>query len=478
MWNPWTLGNMGDQTKIDIPGLLDPAGTSTTNNTAAENQAARAVVLGWIDTVAAEIQRFNLATNSKPILFRPLSEMNGGWFWWGHQTHAHYVALWNLIRDRLMTHHGLHNLIWVYESAQTEHVHPVPTGSAAASDYYYPGEDRVDVMSHNLYDDDWVLPFDANKVYSRFPKIYGVPQAGPGKGTPTSRDGHFDNMNYLTQIALRYPRMSFFIVWNSFYTNGYATYHKLAILDSTNPDLLMTDSRAITRDELRWLPPASPAVSAASSSTLAAAWSDVSGTAQNESAFRLEIAASAAGPWSLVADAAADATSANAASLPPASMRWLRVRSLFSDGDDSLPTDPISATTWSLFQQWKSDTLGDFAAPDLADDDHDGLVTLLEYGLGADLLGGSQAQLPAHGIASVAGENYLTITFRRRAGLSGVTHIVESTGNLLTGPWLAEPVQLGLPTDNGDGTETVTFRDIVALTGASTRFLRLRVSAP
>lgn len=475
MWNPWTGGSMGDQNNIDIPGLLDPAGTPTTGNTAAQNQAARSVVLGWIDTVASELQRYNTATGGAPLLFRPLSEMNGAWFWWGHRTRAEYVGLWNFIRDRFVSHHGLHNLLWVCESASSEHVHPVPTGSASASDYYYPGDDGVDVMSHNLYDDAWILPFDANKVYARYPKIYGVPQAGPGKSLPTSRDGSFDNMTYITQIAARYPRMSFFIVWNSFTTGGGSTYNHLAIIDNANPDRLISDSRVLTRDELRWRPPANPAANATSSTTLGMTWSDLSIAGQNESGFRLEIAPGAGGPWNLVVDAATDATAAIAGSIAPATTRWLRARSLFPDGTDSLPTDPVSATTWSLFQQWKHDTIGNVAAADLADDDHDGLVTLLEYGLGMNPMADSSAQRPGHTLVSIAGANYLALTFRRRMGASVVA---ESTGDLAAGPWLADSVQVGVPADNGDGTETVTFRDRVAMDGAPRRFMRVRVTNP
>jgi len=500
MWNPWTGGNMGDINKIDLTGLLDPDGTPTIIlNTAQDNLDARAVLIGWIDAVAAEIQRYNAATDSQPLLFRPLSEMNGGWFWWGHRTRAEYLGLWNFVRDRLMTHHGLHNIIWVCESAQTEHMHPVPSGTASASDYYYPGDASVDVMSHNLYDDDWVLPWDANKIYSRYPKIYGVPQAGPGKSTPTSRDGHFDTMNYITQIAARYPRLSFFIVWDSFTshddddndpftpsnnddadpnTPDTPTYKNLAIIDSTNPDQLMTDSRVITRDELGWRAPANPSVSAESSSGLGAAWADISGPGQDESGFRLEVSAEVSGPWSIAVDTPPNATGGTAAGLAAASVGWVRVRSLFGNGDDSLATDPLLAMTWSHFQQWKSDTLGDFNAPDLADDDRDGAVTLMEYALATDPFADSSAEMPQSEVMVLGEDAFLTLSFRRRSGPGGLTYTVEASGGVAAGQWMAEPVPLGMPVDNGDGTEGVTYRDIVPVAEASRRFMRLRVSAP
>jgi hypothetical protein len=475
MWNPWTGGNMSDINKIDITGLLDPTGTPTIIlNTAQDNLDARAVMLGWIDTLATEIQRYNIATDGAPIMIRPISEMNGGWFWWGHRTRAEYLGLWNFIRDRLMTHHGLHNIIWVYESAQTEHMHAVPNGVAAASDYYYPGDDRVDIMAHNLYYDDWVLPWDANKIYSRYPKIYGVPQAGPGKSTPTSRDGHFDNMNYITEIAARYPRMSFFIVWNSFTTNGGATNNKIAIIDSMHPDQLMTDPRVITRDELAWRPATGFTASPASSTQVALHWTPPS---DSDSGTSIETSQDGATDWTRLLNTVPGANTITVGGLTPATVGWFRVRALHGM-DDSLPTDPLAATTWSYFQQWKNDTLGDFNAPDLADGDSDGAATLLEYALATNPFADSSAEMPRSGSVIVGEDTFLTLEFRRRIGSSGLTYTVESSSDLATGPWLAEPVPHGIPVDHGDGTESVTYRDICAVSEGVRRFMRLRVSAP
>lgn len=286
MWNPWRahlynpatpwigVGVPGDLNKVDIFGMLDPAGTPTVStNSAAENIAARVEMDGWIDTIAVEFARWNVATGNQPILFRPISEMNGDWFWWGHRTRDEYLVLWNHIRDRLMTTHGLHNIVWTYESASGVHTHSGPSTTATASDYYYPGDDAVDIFSHNLYDGDWILPFDANKIYARHPKIYAVPQAGPDKVWP-NRTGVFDNRIYANQIAERYPRNSLFICWDSFSNNQDDDndpntpssnddpdpttpddpYQHLAIIDNQFAGALLADPRITTRDELAWRP--------------------------------------------------------------------------------------------------------------------------------------------------------------------------------------------------------------------------------
>ena len=66
MWNPWhahlyvqyqDIGTRNDLNNIDILGILDPAGTPTNiTNTTQDNLDARAVMIGWIDTVATEIK--------------------------------------------------------------------------------------------------------------------------------------------------------------------------------------------------------------------------------------------------------------------------------------------------------------------------------------------------------------------------------------------------------------------------------------
>lgn len=515
MFNPWRAhlsnnqnvsGKPSDQNAVDVAGLLNTTYATSLNaapltpppGASASNQIARSIMDGWIDTVAAEIQRYNAATGGAPMLIRPLSEMNGPWFWWGHRTLGEYKGLWNHIRDRLTLPaplgHDLHNLIWVYESASSEHLYDDPMGNSSASDYYYPGDDRVDCFGHNLYNDNWVFTWDANKVYRQHPKVYCIPQAGAGIKDVAARMHTFSNDIYLARIPAAFPRLSFMIPWNDFDSqddddNNPTTpntnddgipgadtpSHKyLSIVSNGALDgsaaRFMADAHIITRDEMLWYPPSAPATGALSSTQLSLAWSAATGATH----YRVEKSANGLDGWSLVATPTASPQAA--AGLAASSTTWLRVRSLFSDGGDSLPTDAISATTWSLFQQWKNDTLGNFAAPDLGDDDSDGLVSLLEYGLGTHPLTASRP--PSQSLVKVSNSDYLALTFRRRIGASGLNYIVEATGDLVNGPWLPDPVQFATPVDNGDGTETVTFRDIVPTGSTPSRFLRLRLTLP
>ncbi len=86
------------------------------------------IVIEDIDTVAIELQKLEAA--GVPVLWRPLHEASGKWFWWGVADKEiaegeYYQKLWYMIYDRLENYHKLTNLIWVW-NGQSKHamVHP------------------------------------------------------------------------------------------------------------------------------------------------------------------------------------------------------------------------------------------------------------------------------------------------------------------------------------------------------------------
>lgn len=96
------------------------------------------LLLSDIDAIAIQLKK--LAAADVPILWRPLHEAEGGWFWWGAKGPQPFVQLWRLMFDRLTNYHGLHNLIWVY------------TGTANRD--WYPGDDYVDIVGVDAYPSD------------------------------------------------------------------------------------------------------------------------------------------------------------------------------------------------------------------------------------------------------------------------------------------------------------------------------------
>ncbi len=138
-------------------------------------------------------------------------------------------------------------------------------------------------------------------------------------------------------------------------------------------------------------------------------------------------------------------------------------------------------TVNSAFNAWRNASftqseLADSAVTgDTADPDSDGLPNLAEFAFGlnaktANLTGG-----PTTAIQNISGTNYLTITFRRRSPALDLAYAAQTSGDL-SGAWTTDAVQLGSATSNGDGTETVTYRDSVSISPASKRFLRIQIT--
>ncbi len=83
----------------------------------------------------------NLQDNNVPILWRPLHEAAGGWFWWGAKDGASCKKLWQVMYDRMVNYHGLHNLIWIWTYEPKE------------DSTWYPGDAYVDIVGRDIYKD-------------------------------------------------------------------------------------------------------------------------------------------------------------------------------------------------------------------------------------------------------------------------------------------------------------------------------------
>ncbi len=247
IYNPWVVLNGNNQTGVDIAGLLSPSRSAPDARQA--NQVAHDNLVSWMTTVGDSLAR--LQQQGVVVMFRPMSEMNGDWFWWGHRERSEYVALWTFLYDYFTTTRGLNNLIWMYEADSSTHAPVVAGGDSAAGDYYYPGDEATDVLGHNLYSNSWVLAWDSNAVFARHPKVFGIPQAGPGR---LPRDGTFDNLTYVARSEAALPRSSFFVVWNSFMgtepETGKQRPIRVGIFDNLNAFELMTHPSIVTRESL------------------------------------------------------------------------------------------------------------------------------------------------------------------------------------------------------------------------------------
>ena len=96
------------------------------------------VLMADIDLIAQELTKLKEA--DVPILWRPLHEAEGAWFWWGAEGPEPCKELYRLLYDKLTNEYGLDNLIWTWTS------YTFPTSSA-----WYPGDDVVDLVGYDKY---------------------------------------------------------------------------------------------------------------------------------------------------------------------------------------------------------------------------------------------------------------------------------------------------------------------------------------
>lgn len=124
-------------------------------------------ILEDIDTIAFQLKRLQSA--GVPVLWRPLHEAGGGWFWWGAKGPVACKQLYSIIYDRLTNHHHLNNLLWVWSTPETE---------------WYPGNDSVDIIGHDSYPgaynyDPQKSAFDRLHQLTNGEKIIAMSENGP-----------------------------------------------------------------------------------------------------------------------------------------------------------------------------------------------------------------------------------------------------------------------------------------------------------
>ncbi len=123
----WWRGFYTEATTFDVSKAMDNSGSEE-----------YALILRDIDAIAVQLKRLEDA--GVPVLWRPLHEAEGQWFWWGAKGAEPCKWLWKLLYERLVVHHGIDNLIWTWTSSDK------PT----APDWY-PGDAYVDMIGADIY---------------------------------------------------------------------------------------------------------------------------------------------------------------------------------------------------------------------------------------------------------------------------------------------------------------------------------------
>jgi glycosyl hydrolase family 26 len=98
----------------------------------------------YMDTAAGYLKQLQDA--HIPVLWRPMHENNGNFFWWGGRPGPGGTAqLYREVYARMVYVHHLNNLVWVWNQ----------NGPAPAGEFFnfFPGQNFVDVVSYDNYRD-------------------------------------------------------------------------------------------------------------------------------------------------------------------------------------------------------------------------------------------------------------------------------------------------------------------------------------
>jgi mannan endo-1,4-beta-mannosidase len=175
-----------------------------------------------VDVIAGYLKQLKDA--GVPVLWRPYHEMNGVWFWWCDKKGKDgFRKLWIMMYERFVNHHGLDNLIWVWN---TNAPRDRPNDEAFAYEEFWPGHEYVDVLAADVYHEDWKQSHHDD--LARLAR--GKPIALGEVGTPPT-----------PETLAAQPRWAWFMPWGNLVLWGKGPERLKA---------LFADDRILTRDEV------------------------------------------------------------------------------------------------------------------------------------------------------------------------------------------------------------------------------------
>ena len=167
------------------------------------------------------------------VVWRPLHEASGGWFWWGTASPECYVQLYRLVFDRMVNTNKLTNLIWVWN---------INTDPKFGYDYsalnaeWYPGDEYVDIVAVDIYDP----LLNHNSAANYFNKI--VSDVGTKKLIALSENGAIPDID---SIAEDKAYWSYWMTWSQTWSGNF--------LEKTSTEMWkrnLDDERIIALDDM------------------------------------------------------------------------------------------------------------------------------------------------------------------------------------------------------------------------------------
>ncbi|SIO25648.1 glycosyl hydrolase [Fibrobacter sp. UWB11] len=188
-------------------------------------------IVADIDIVSGYFQE--LQDKGIAVVWRPLHEASGGWFWWGAGSPECYVQLYRLVFNRMVGTNKLNNLIWVW-NINTDPKYGYDYSALNAA--WYPGDEYVDIVAVDIYD-----PLNNhNSGANYFNKI--ISDVGTSKMIALSENGAIPDID---SIAEDKAYWSYWMTWSQTWSGNF--------LEKTPTDMWkknLDDKRIIALDNM------------------------------------------------------------------------------------------------------------------------------------------------------------------------------------------------------------------------------------
>ncbi len=173
-----------------------------------------------MDLAAAQLKKMQDAGIA--VLWRPLHEAEGGWFWWGRSGGTACQTLYRLMYNRFTNVHKLNNLIWVWTSYGSKYQN------------WYPGDDVVDMIVW-----DYPAAEGGTNAWNQYQTLFG----NKGKLFAIGEEGAMaDPTTYDTQSWLYFLTWAYMILDPKNDSRGQNT--------ATQINTIYNNPRVITLDKL------------------------------------------------------------------------------------------------------------------------------------------------------------------------------------------------------------------------------------
>ena len=179
------------------------------------------IFTAYLDMIAAYLEEVG---EEVPILFRPLHENTGSWFWWGAEfcTEEEYKKLYQYIVKYLRDQKNIHNLLYVYSPGSENQ-------TVSEFEERYPGDDYVDMVGFDMYHpmpkigDHFIEDFKKQlNIVGEFAKLhqklFAVTETGVSNGDVVLLQTGNERKDWYNEIleVVSQTKASYFLLWANF----------------------------------------------------------------------------------------------------------------------------------------------------------------------------------------------------------------------------------------------------------------------